>query len=87
MSDSLQQRIRTLLDELYRQDPARPPSSFFEATYEALPELEESDPARVQQMVSIAFLQSAVDHASRAERSLGTCLPGFGMKATDCRNM
>ena len=67
MSDSLQQRIRTLLDELYRQDPARLPSSFFEATYEALPELEELDPARVQQMVSIAFLQSAVDHASRAE--------------------
>jgi hypothetical protein len=74
MSDSLQQKIRTLLDELYRQDPAKPPSFFFEATYEALPELEELDPERVRQMVSIAFLQSAVDHASRAEELLRNLL-------------
>jgi hypothetical protein len=70
MSDSLQPKIRTLLDELYRQDPAKPPSFFFEAAYEALPELEDLDPERVRQMVSIAFLQSAVEHASRAEEML-----------------
>ena len=57
MSDSLQQKIRTLLDELYCQDPAKPPSFFFEAAYEALPKLEDLDPERVRQMVSIAFLQ------------------------------
>ena len=33
MSDSLQQKIRTVFDELYRQDPAKPPSFFFEAAY------------------------------------------------------
>ena len=70
MSDSLQQKIRTVLDELYRQDPAKPPSFFFEAAYEALPELEDLDPERVRQMVTIAFLQGAVDHASRAEELL-----------------
>ena len=44
--------------------------AFFEAAYEALPELEELDPERVRQMLSIAFLQRAIDHASCAEGTL-----------------
>ena len=59
-----------MLDELYRQHPAMPPASYFGATYEALPELEKLDPERVGQMVGTAFLQTEVDHASRAEEML-----------------
>ena len=70
MSDSLQPKIRTLLDELYGQNPTKPLSFFFEAVYEALPELEELDPKKVRQMVAMAFAQNEVDHASHAEETL-----------------
>ena len=70
MSDSLLGKIRTLLDELYRQNPAKPLSFFFEAAYEALPELDQLDPERVRQMVGMAFIQNEVDHASRTEELL-----------------
>jgi hypothetical protein len=70
LGDSLQPRIGALLDELYGANPAKPLSFFFEAVYEALPELEELDPERVRQMVGVAFAQNEVDHASRAEEAL-----------------
>jgi hypothetical protein len=70
MSDGLQPRIKALLDELYRQNPTKPLSFFFEATYEALAVLEELDPERVRQMVGIAFAQNEVEHASRTEEAL-----------------
>ena len=70
MSDSLQPKIRALLDELYGANSTKPPSFFFEAVYEALPELEELDPQRVRQMVAMAFAQNEVDHASRTEEML-----------------
>ncbi len=71
MSDSLQAEIRAVLDEQYRQDPAKPLSFFFEAVYKLLlPELEELDPQKVGQMIGMAFLQTEVDHASRAEEML-----------------
>ena len=68
MSDNL--KIRTPLDELCRQNSGKPLSFFFEAVYEALPELEELDPERVRQMVGMAFAQNEVDHASRTEEML-----------------
>ena len=70
MSDCLQTKIRTLLDKLYGQHPTKPRSFFFEAVFEALPELEELDPDRVRQMVARAFAQNEVDHASHAEETL-----------------
>jgi septum formation topological specificity factor MinE len=70
VSDSLQTKIRTLLDKLYGQHPTKPQSFFFEAVYEALPELDELDPIRVRQMVAMAFAQNEVDHASHAEETL-----------------
>jgi hypothetical protein len=69
-ADRLQQKMRGLIDELYRQDPRKPRSFFFDAVYEALPELEELDPERVRQMLGIAFAQNEVDHASRTEEML-----------------
>ena len=70
MSDSLQTKIGMLLDKLYGQHPTKPRSFFFEAVFEALPELEELDPDRVRQMVARAFAQNEVDHASHAEETL-----------------
>jgi hypothetical protein len=70
VSDSLQPKIRGLIDELYRRNPKKPRSFFFEAMYEVLPELEELDPEQVRQMLALAFAQSEVDHASRAEEVL-----------------
>ena len=70
MHDSLQAEIRAVLDELYRQHPAMPLSFYFGATYEVLPELEKLDPEKVGQMVGTAYLQTEVDHASRAEELL-----------------
>jgi uncharacterized protein (DUF3084 family) len=70
MSDGSQPKIRALLDELYGANSTKSLSFFFEAVYEALPELEELDPERVRQMVGIAFAQNEVDHASRAEEML-----------------
>ena len=70
MTDSLQTKIRTLLDKLYGQHPTKPHSFFFEAVYEALPELEELDPEKVKQMVAMAFAQNEVDYASHAEETL-----------------
>ena len=55
MSDSLQTKIMALLDELYSANSAKPLSFFYEAVYEALPELEELDPERVRRMVGMAF--------------------------------
>ena len=66
MSDSLQTKIGILLDNLYGQHLTKPRSFFFEAVFEALPELEELDPNRVRQMVA----QNEVDHASHAEETL-----------------
>jgi uncharacterized protein (DUF3084 family) len=74
MSDSLQQRLRTLLDELYRANPTKPLSFFFEAVFEALPELENLDPKQVKQMVGVAFARNEVDHASRTEEMLRSLL-------------
>jgi hypothetical protein len=74
MSDGLQPKISALLDELYRQNPGKPYSFFFDAVYEALPELEQLDPERVRQMVSTAFAQNEVDHASRTEEMLRSLL-------------
>ena len=74
MSDGMQPKIRALLDELYRQNAAKPLSFFFEAVYEALPELEELDPGRVRRMVGMAFARNEVDHASRAEEMLRSLL-------------
>ena len=74
MSDGMQPKIRALLDELYRQNSAKPLSFFFEAVYEALPELEELDPERVRRMVGMAFARNEVDHASRAEEMLRSLL-------------
>ena len=70
MGDSLQPRVRALLDQLYGANTAKPPSFFFEAVYEALPELEALDPDRVRQMVGTASAQNEVDHASRTEEML-----------------
>jgi uncharacterized protein (DUF3084 family) len=74
LSDSLQPKIRALLDDLYGANSTKPLSFFFEAVYEALPELEELDPERVTQMVGVAFAQNEVDHASRAEEMLRSLL-------------
>jgi hypothetical protein len=70
VSDSLQTKIRTLLDKLYGANSTKPPSFFFEAVYMALPGVEELDPERVRQMVAMAFAQNEVDHASHAEETL-----------------
>ena len=70
MSDILRSKIKILLDKLYGQHPTKPQSYFFEAAYEALPELEELDPKKVRQMVGMAFAQNEVDHASHAEETL-----------------
>jgi hypothetical protein len=70
MSDSLQPKMRALLDKLYGANSRKPLSFFFEAVYEALPELEERDPEQVRQMVGAAFAQNEVDHASRKEEVL-----------------
>jgi hypothetical protein len=70
MRGRLQAEIKAVLDELYRQHPAMPLSFYFGATYEVLPELEKLDPEKVGQMVGTAFLQTEVDHASRAEEML-----------------
>ena len=69
-ADSLQPKIRRLVDELHRQNLCKPRSFFFEAVYEALPAVEALDPEKVCQMVSIAFAQNEVDHASRTEETL-----------------
>jgi hypothetical protein len=74
VSDDLQPKIRALLDDLYRENSRKPLSFFFEAVYEALPELEELDPERVRQIVSVAFAQNEVDHASRTEEALRSLL-------------
>ena len=68
--DSFEPKIRGLIDELYRQNRSKPRSFFFDAVYQALPELEELDPERVRQMLSMAFARSEVDHASQAEEVL-----------------
>jgi hypothetical protein len=70
MSDSLQPKVRQLLGEVYRQNRTKPRSFFFDAVYEAIPELEELDPGKVRQMVSVAFAQNELDHASRTEEAL-----------------
>jgi uncharacterized protein (DUF3084 family) len=70
VSGSLRTKIKILLDKLYGQRPTKPQSYFFEAVYEALPELEELDPKKVRQMVAMAFAQNEVDHASHAEETL-----------------
>jgi hypothetical protein len=70
VSDSLRPKVRGLIDELYRQNPSKPRSFFFEAAYEALPELDELDPEKVGQMVGMAFAQNEVEHASRTEETL-----------------
>ena len=62
----MQTKIGILLDNLYGQHLTKPRSFFFEAVFEALPELEELDPNRVRQMVA----QNEVDHASHAEETL-----------------
>jgi hypothetical protein len=66
----LQPKIRELLDELYRQDSGKPRSFFFDAIYDAIPQLEQLDPEQVRQMLTLAFAQIEVDHASHAEEAL-----------------
>ena len=85
MSDSLQTKIRTLLDKLYGPNSTKPPSFFFEAVYMALPGVEELDPERVRQMVAMA--RSQVDHASHAEETLRYLVVRVNMRRTDRRNM
>ena len=70
----LESKVRRLIDELYRQNRSRPRSFFFDALYQALPELEEMDPERVRQMLCMAFAQSEVDHASETEEVLRNLL-------------
>jgi hypothetical protein len=72
VSDGLLPRIKKLLHEQYRRNPGKPRSFFFDAVYEALPELEELDPEKVRQTVSMAFAQNELDHASHAEEMLRT---------------
>ena len=75
MSDSLQTKIRTLLDKLYGANSTEPPSFFFEAVYMALPELEELDPQRVRQMVAIAFAQKKLITHRMGKKRYETWLP------------
>lgn len=87
MSDSLQTKIRTLLDKLYGANSTEPPSFFFEAVYMALPEVEELDAERVRQMVAMAFAQNEVDHSSHAEETLRYLVAKVRHERTDRRNM
>ena len=67
---SLESKVRRHIDELYRQNRGKPRSFFFDALYQAFPELEEQDPERVRQMLSMAFAQSEAEHASQTEEVL-----------------
>jgi hypothetical protein len=57
--------VRDAHDKLYGQRPTKPQSYFFEAVYEALPELEELDPKKAGN----CFRSNEVDHASHAEET------------------
>ena len=88
MSDSLQTKIGTLLDNLYgAATPLSRLAFSLRRSYEALPELEELDPERVRQMVAMAFAQNEVDHASHAEETLRYLVARVRHERTDRRNM
>ena len=87
MSDSLQPKIGILLDDLYGQHPTKPRSFFFEAVFEAAPELEELDPDRVDKWwQGLSLKMKLITHHTR-KRRCGIWLPESDKRRTDRRNM